>query len=345
MTRLVAQELEAREIGFSNLHGGIPSQDRQALIENFTKDPECRIFLSTDAGGVGLNLQAASMVINLDVPWNPAVLEQRVGRIYRMGQEKNIRVINMVSIETIEQRMLGVLDFKASMAQGVLDPDGDDTIFMSETKFKKFMENVEDLTSGENWQAGPVSEDAVQEQAESEDFEVQPMPSVPTTTEAAGASPEKSGKAPSTPQPRRETFAGDDDVAPGEPTANRPPPSGTPETREEKAPNAPKPSGEGDGPVDANTGGKIGSGHLAPVGGPSTPQDLIHTGVSFFAGLAQTLSSPEKTQELVQSIVAKDETTGQTYLKIPVESAAVVENAMKLLGGLFAGLGQKSSRE
>lgn len=113
------------------------------------------------------------------------------------------------------------------------------------------------------------------------------------------------------------------------------------ETREEKAPNAPKPSGEGDGPVDANTGGKIGSGHLAPVGGPSTPQRLIHTGVSFFAGLAQTLSSPEKTQELVQSIVAKDETTGQTYLKIPVESAAVVENAMKLLGGLFAGLGQK----
>ena len=73
---------------------------------------------------------------------------------------------------------------------------------------------------------------------------------------------------------------------------------------------------------------------------PATPQELIQTGVSFFAGLAQTLNSPEKTQDLVQSIVATDESTGQTYLKIPVENAAVVENAVKLLGGLLAGLGR-----
>ena len=66
----------------------------------------------------------------------------------------------------------------------------------------------------------------------------------------------------------------------------------------------------------------------------------MQTGVSFFSSLAQTLSSPEKTQELVQSIVAKDEQTGQTYLKIPVESAAAVENVVKLLGGLLAGLGR-----
>lgn len=154
MTRLVAQELEAREIGFSNLHGGVPSQDRQALIENFTKDPDQLDFLvhRCRAGGP----QPASRVHGHQFgrTRNPAVLEQRVGRIYRMGQEKNIRVINMVFIETIEQRMLGVLDFKASMAQGVLDPDGDDTIFMLETKFKKFMENVEDLTSGKTGRPG-----------------------------------------------------------------------------------------------------------------------------------------------------------------------------------------------
>lgn len=337
MTRLVAQELEAREIGFSNLHGGIPSQDRQALIENFTKDPDCRIFLSTDAGGVGLNLQVASMVINLDVPWNPAVLEQRVGRIYRMGQEKNIRVINMVSIETIEQRMLGILDFKSSMAQGVLDPDGDDTIFMSETKFKKFMENVEGLTSEANWQTGPVSEDTIQEQSESEDFEVQPMPSVPTGDATANAS--KPDKAPSAPKPK--TFAGDDDVAPSEPDIARQTPTDAPETREGKPTVAPQAPVGTERPSDSGTMEKGRGGPDRPTGGPSTPQDLVHAGVSFFSGLAQTLSSPEKTQALVQSIVAKDEATGQTYLKIPVESAAVVENAMKLLGGLFAGLNQK----
>jgi hypothetical protein len=77
-----------------------------------------------------------------------------------------------------------------------------------------------------------------------------------------------------------------------------------------------------------------------PAATPNTPQELIESGVSFFSGLTQTLSSPEKTQALVQSILEKDEETGQTYLKIPVENAAVVENAVKLLSGLLAGLGR-----
>jgi hypothetical protein len=70
------------------------------------------------------------------------------------------------------------------------------------------------------------------------------------------------------------------------------------------------------------------------------PGKLIQTGISFFSGLVQTLSSPEKTQELIQSIVATDEATGQTCLKMPVENAAVVENAVRLLSGLLAGLGR-----
>lgn len=331
MTRLVAIELEARDIKFSYLHGGVPSTDRQALIDNFTTDPECKIFLSTDAGGVGLNLQVASMLINLDLPWNPAILEQRVGRIYRMGQEKNIRVINMVSVDTIEHRMLGVLDFKASMAQGVLDPDGDDTIFMSESKFKKFMENVETLTEGSDLQMAPVSEDTVLEQAESEDFETPPAPSAPSEPTTVPTSEEDDQEAQERgvarrPEPQQERAVESPAASPkpqqarpdlpAEPQSATQPNQGTPAPQHQSAPqNTPRPA--------------------------ATPEALIQTGVSFLSGLVQTLSSPEKTQDLVQSLVAKDEQTGQTYLKIPVESAAVVENAVKLLGGLFAQFGKQ----
>jgi hypothetical protein len=70
----------------------------------------------------------------------------------------------------------------------------------------------------------------------------------------------------------------------------------------------------------------------------STPQELIQTGMSFFTNLAQTLKSPEKTQELVSSIVKKDEATGKTYLHIPIENQEVVSNALSVLGSLFGGL-------
>ena len=318
MTRLVAQELDARDTGYAYLHGGIPSADRADLLTRFREDPCCRVFLSTDAGGVGLNLQSASLLINLDIPWNPAILEQRVGRIHRMGQNENVTVINMVAAESIEQRMLGVLEFKASMAQGVLDPDGDDTIFMSESKFKKFMENVESLT-GVGWQA-PQSESAgdTLEQAESEDFELPPAPSAAE---------------PDTHRPEPDSFAGDDDVR-AEPAPATPRPT-SPTAGKEIQPASP--AGARERPGD-HSGREQNPAAATPPA--ASPQELIQSGVSFFAGLAQTLSSPEKTRDLVQSIVATDEQTGQTYLKIPVENAAVVENTVKLLGALLAGLGR-----
>ena len=69
----------------------------------------CRIFISTQAGGVGLNRQSAEVVVKMDLPWNPAVLEQRVGRVHRLGQKKPVRVINFVTKGSIEHGMLTVL--------------------------------------------------------------------------------------------------------------------------------------------------------------------------------------------------------------------------------------------
>ena len=166
MTRLVAQELTEREIKFENLHGGIESTKRKDLLDNFKNDPNSRVFLSTDAGGVGLNLQSASLLINLDIPWNPAILEQRIARIYRLGQERNVSIINLVSTGTIEHKMLDVLKFKGAMAEGVLD-GGEDTIFLGEDKFKQFMSSVENLTDApqnENTIIDSVEEHEAEEQ-------------------------------------------------------------------------------------------------------------------------------------------------------------------------------------
>jgi superfamily II DNA or RNA helicase len=106
-------------LGYVTLTGAVPSAKRGALIERFFDDPKCKVFFSTDAGGVGLNLQAASLVVNLDLPWNPAVLEQRIGRAHRHGQPRTVNVINLIAHGTIEERMLETLAAKRNVFAGV----------------------------------------------------------------------------------------------------------------------------------------------------------------------------------------------------------------------------------
>lgn len=141
MIRLVATELDAHGIRHEMLHGSIPTGRRAEIIERFTQDADCRVFLSTDTGATGLNLQVASIIVNLDLPWNPAVLEQRVGRVYRIGQEMPVQVMNLVSKDSIEEDMIGRLRFKHSMFDGTLD-GGDDTIFLSDGRFRSFMSEI-----------------------------------------------------------------------------------------------------------------------------------------------------------------------------------------------------------
>jgi SNF2 family DNA or RNA helicase len=83
--------LTNQQLGYAWHTGGVPQQRRRAEIRVFKSDPECRVFLSTDSGGVGLNLQNASVVINCDLPWNPAKLEQRIARAWRKNQTRPSR--------------------------------------------------------------------------------------------------------------------------------------------------------------------------------------------------------------------------------------------------------------
>jgi superfamily II DNA or RNA helicase len=105
--------------------GDVPQLNRRAEIARFREDPACRLFLSSDAGATGLNLQVANTVINLDLPWNPAKLEQRIARAWRKGQKSVVSVINFVTENSIEHSILHLLSHKQTLADGVLDGAGD----------------------------------------------------------------------------------------------------------------------------------------------------------------------------------------------------------------------------
>jgi SNF2 family DNA or RNA helicase len=176
-TRLIALELDRLKIGYANLNGNVPGHKRKDLFDRFNNDDNCRIFLSTDAGGVGLNLQAGSYLFNMDLPWNPAVLEQRIGRIYRHGQTKNVNIINFVALNTIEHGMLGKLKFKTALSEGILD-NGESNIFIGDSKFNAFMQTVEELVTDEHAVAttSPASDVAeeIKEWAATEEQQTEP---------------------------------------------------------------------------------------------------------------------------------------------------------------------------
>ena len=291
MTRLIAKELEKKEIGFEYLHGGVPSEKRKNLVDNFMNEPSSRVFLSTDAGSTGLNLQSAATIINIDLPWNPAVLEQRIGRIYRLGQQNNIQVINLVTPYSIEEEMLGKLRFKTSMFEGVLD-DGEDSVFITDNKFSKMMETVSGMVE-ENVETEKVKDADSNNVKDSECQTETPKAEEDFTT--INPKDLETNKA----CDEHKSDKNKEEVSIRQHTSSSP-------NRESV------------------------SNRL------NQPKDLVAQGVSFLSGLAETLKSPEATAQLVDSIIEKDEETGETSIKIPVESKETVSNLLNLIGKLFA---------
>ncbi|NOX86253.1 MAG: DEAD/DEAH box helicase [Chlorobi bacterium] len=285
MTRLVGRELREMGIAYEYLHGGVPSAKRKDLIDNFSNDPEKRVFLSTDAGGVGLNLQAANVVINLDLPWNPAVLEQRIGRVHRLGQTKPVRVINLISKSTIEHRILGVIGFKKSIFEGVLD-GGEDQVVMDESRFSKLMKTVEQLDEFEI--AEHLAEDKKEDKEEKE----------LTTADIPGSG---NGK------PKKE--AADRGEKAKEPV---------PQKEEEKV--EPPPG--------------------APQMKPEIAE-LFTAGANFLNQLGNTFGKMQTGEISVNDFIEKDEKTGQTSIKIPVQSEETVVNAINTLAGLLGSFVRK----
>jgi superfamily II DNA or RNA helicase len=127
MLNLVEPVLAEQNVNYVRLDGSVPQKKRQGLVHQFQKDPACRLFMATNAGATGLNLQAANTVINVDLPWNPAVLEQRIGRAHRMGQKRPVQVFVMVTENTLEEGLLNTLASKHALALAALDLESDAT--------------------------------------------------------------------------------------------------------------------------------------------------------------------------------------------------------------------------
>jgi len=124
MLKLIGNMLETNNISYTTLSGDIPVKKRGHLIEEFKNNPDCLIFLSTEAGGTGLNLQFTDTVINFDLPWNPAKKNQRIGRINRIGQKSDsITAINLVALNSIESRIAEGIILKQELFNAVLNDD------------------------------------------------------------------------------------------------------------------------------------------------------------------------------------------------------------------------------
>ncbi len=300
---LIIRRLKRKRWGHVLFHGGVPSTQRGALVDRFREDPGCRVFLSTDAGGVGLNLQhAASTVINMDLPWNPAVLEQRIGRVHRLGQAHGVNVVNFVAEGTIEQRMLSLLAFKKSLFAGVLD-GGDSEVFLGGTRLSKFMESVEAVTRTSSAEVPP----ALAPEALSGRRRAQPGSTGESDTDAAAPRPSNTPAAAVEPQVAAASL---DTGAPAGPSAPVPL-AGEPAAVEPEA--AP-----------------------GPAQNPWAP--LLQVGLEF----AQVLSAASNgstaaapASSAMPSWVEKDARTGRQYLRLPLPDPRAVQALATALSKLM----------
>ncbi len=122
MLHLIGKMLKTNGIQYVTLSGDVPVKKRGLLIDEFANNPDTLVFLSTEAGGTGLNLQFADTVINFDLPWNPAKKNQRIGRINRIGQiSPKLTAVNMVALNSIEHNIANGIVVKEALFNAVLN--------------------------------------------------------------------------------------------------------------------------------------------------------------------------------------------------------------------------------
>ncbi len=145
--KLIGRLLRENNVGFVELNGKIPVPLRGELIRKFESNPQYKVFLSTEAGGSGLNLQVADTLINFELPWNPAKKNQRIGRIDRIGQKSNkLTIFNFITRDSIEQQIASGLLVKQSLFDGVLGDDARTNFVDFSTKGRsQFIEQLEEF--------------------------------------------------------------------------------------------------------------------------------------------------------------------------------------------------------
>ncbi|MBN1158591.1 MAG: DEAD/DEAH box helicase [Bacteroidales bacterium] len=163
--KLIGRMLRENNIGFVELNGMIPVKSRGDLIRKFEDNDQYKVFLSTEAGGSGLNLQVADILINFELPWNPARKNQRIGRIDRLGQKSNkLTIFNFITKDSIEQQIASGLLVKQSLFDGVLGKDAArDMVDFSTKGRSQFIQQLEEFISGTERREAPLEEEMPEE--------------------------------------------------------------------------------------------------------------------------------------------------------------------------------------
>lgn len=178
MTTMVENLAREMGIGCVHLHGGVATAKRGELMEKFSQDDAIQLFISTDAGGVGLNLQIASVLINLDMPWNPAILDQRIARIHRLGQKQKVQIFLLISEDSYEQRVADLVKGKRDLFDNVIDPDASEDVVGISKKMLQTL--IEDLAPDTTAEIRPIQPE---EQLATEDNQINlDIPSVEKST-------------------------------------------------------------------------------------------------------------------------------------------------------------------
>jgi len=189
--KLIGKMLRKNNIGFVELNGQIPVKSRGELIRKFETNPQYKIFLSTEAGGSGLNLQVADTLINFELPWNPAKKNQRIGRIDRIGQKSNkLTIYNFITRNSIEVKIASGLLVKQSLFDSVLG-DNAQTNFVdfSSTGRSQFIQQLEEFVNEielHELERTEVAEEAWEEEtAQQTDAEQKPIDEIDLSDDAA----------------------------------------------------------------------------------------------------------------------------------------------------------------
>jgi ERCC4-related helicase len=159
MGEMVEQRVKRMGLGCVRLHGAIPSAKRGELIDRFRDEETCQAFISTDAGGTGLNLQSASVLVNLDIPWNPAVLDQRVARVHRLGQQGKVQVLHLVARDSYEEHVLRLLQGKRHLFDNVVDLEATEDVVGVSKRLAEVL--AEDLVKAADKSEVPVAAEQV----------------------------------------------------------------------------------------------------------------------------------------------------------------------------------------
>lgn len=145
--KLIEELLTKYKVGYTKLTGKVPPKKRNELIKTFEKEEDCKVFLSTEAGGAGLNLQIADTLINFELPWNPAKKNQRIGRIDRIGQSsKKLNIFNLLCRNSIEMHIASGLLLKQNLFESVLNVESEqDSVDFSQEGRAQFIRQLEQM--------------------------------------------------------------------------------------------------------------------------------------------------------------------------------------------------------